>query len=245
METGTDTREGEQPEGSGGDGSPAEGKPDRPGYLGFVAHEVRNPLSTALWTAELLVRMSAADRAGARGDKLSGMCLRSLGRVRQLVEDYFLCERLDVDGIPLRVESVRLREAIDAAIEHRPSGAGQVTVEVGADLMVAADRPMLERAIDALVAVEGRDGTQVRVVGRVEGGFVALAVSGMPPDAAAMQDPVKGSASDPSGRALALPIVRRIASALHGSLAVTGDGYALSLPLATTYTARPDPAARP
>ena len=42
-------------------GTPADGE-ERSGYLGFVAHEVRNPLSTALWSAELLARMSPAER---------------------------------------------------------------------------------------------------------------------------------------------------------------------------------------
>src|SRR5512144_880418 len=61
--------------------SPEDG---RGSHLGFVAHEIRNPLSTALWTAELLVRMPAEERGGARGDKLTAMCLRSIARVRQL-----------------------------------------------------------------------------------------------------------------------------------------------------------------
>ena len=92
----------------------------RSGYLGFVAHEVRNPLSTALWTAELLTRMSPEERGGARGDKLSAMCLRSLSRVRQIVEDHFLCERLDVAGIPVRAETLVLGEVIDTLLDRRP-----------------------------------------------------------------------------------------------------------------------------
>src|SRR5512138_4007437 len=102
----------------------------RGGYLGFVAHEVRNPLSTALWSAELLARMSPEERGGARGDKLSAMCLRSLSRVRQLVEDHFLCERLDVAGIPVRLESFSLREVIDGVVERRPPDAPPVEVDV-------------------------------------------------------------------------------------------------------------------
>ncbi len=245
MEAGTDTREGRPSERGATDGSGADRQPDRPGYLGFVAHEIRNPLSTALWTAELLARMSPADRAGPRGDKLSAMCLRSLGRVRQLVEDHFLCERLDVDGIPLQTEPVEMRDAIDAVIGRRLPGGGEVTVDAEADLGVAVDRVLLERAIEALVAVAGREGTPVRIVARAEGDAVALAVTGSPADAASTQDPVKGSASDPTGRALALPMARRIATALRGGLAVAGGGYVLSLPRGKTYTARPDPAAQP
>src|SRR5512138_781972 len=89
----------------------AEGERRR-AFLGFVAHEVRNPLSTALWSAELLARITPEERGGARGEKLSAMCLRSISRVRQLVEDHFLCERLDSGGIPVRAEGVGLREAV-------------------------------------------------------------------------------------------------------------------------------------
>src|SRR5512142_464964 len=88
----------------------------RGGYLGFVAHEVRNPLSTALWSAELLARMAAEERSGPRGDKLTGMCLRSLSRVRQLIEDHFLCERLDVGGLPLRIEVIPVRALLEEVV---------------------------------------------------------------------------------------------------------------------------------
>src|SRR5512142_861702 len=88
----------------------------RGGYLGYVAHEVRNPLSTALWSAELLARMAAEERGGPRGEKLTAMCLRSLGRVRQLVEDHFLCERLDVGGLPLRIEVIPVRALLEEVV---------------------------------------------------------------------------------------------------------------------------------
>ena len=91
----------------------ASGEDRRRAFLGFIAHEVRNPLSTALWSAELLGRITAEERGGARGEKLSAMCLRSISRVRQLVEDHFLCERLDSGGIPLRAEPVVVREAAE------------------------------------------------------------------------------------------------------------------------------------
>ena len=92
------------------DSGKASDREGRGGFLGFVAHEIRNPLSTALWSAELLTRMSASDRGGPRGEKLSAMALRSIARVRRLVEDHFLCERLDAGGIPLRAEPIRLRQ---------------------------------------------------------------------------------------------------------------------------------------
>jgi signal transduction histidine kinase len=194
---------------------------ERSGYLGFVAHEVRNPLSTALWTAELLARMTPEERGGARGEKLSAMCLRSLSRMRLLIEDHFLCERLDSAGIAVRVEPIALAEVVEGVVEKRPVDAAPLT----------ADRTLLERTLDSLFAVAGRDGTSVRVAAALgDDDTVAIEIRGQPPPADALEDPRKGSPSDPKGRALALAVARRAASALRGTLSLMPDGYALKLP---------------
>jgi K+-sensing histidine kinase KdpD len=218
---------------------------DRGGHLGFVAHEIRNPLSTALWTAELLARMPAAERGGARGEKLSAMCLRSIARVRQLVEDHLLTERLDAGGIPLRLEGVGVGEALGAILERRPADAAAVGVEVDRSIGVEADRSLLERALEMLVAVAGAEGSAVTVSARTAGDEVVVTVGGKPADPAALADPVKGSPSDPTGRALALPLARRIAVTLGGTLAAGEGGWRLTLSRARAYTPRPSPAARP
>jgi K+-sensing histidine kinase KdpD len=217
----------------------------RAGFLGFVAHEVRNPLSTALWSAELLSRMTSQDRAGPRGERLSAMCLRSISRVRQLVEDHFLCDRLDAGGIPLRVEAIPLREVVEAALA-RPGERGPVTIELDASVAVNGDRILVERAVEALVAVASAERAPVRIeASETQRGTIALSVTGHSLGGDALEDPTKGSPSEPRGRALALPLVRRIAAALGGALAATETGYILSLPSAEGYIARPKPAAHP
>ncbi len=233
-----------------GDEKPGErgvdGTERRRGFLGFVAHEVRNPLSTALWSAELLGRISADERGGARGEKLSAMCLRSISRVRQLVEDHFLCERLDAGGIPIRAESVPGKEAAEAAVERRRADVGAVAVDVGPAVALRADRTLLDRALDALVAVAGREGTAVRIASEPAGEGVAVVVAGKPAEPPSVEDPAKGSPSEPRGRALALPLVRRIAAALGGSLALSEGGrYVLTLPRPDRDALRADPAAHP
>jgi signal transduction histidine kinase len=200
----------------------------RGGYLGFVAHEVRNPLSTALWTAELLTRMPPEERAGPRGEKLAAMCLRSLGRVRQLVEDHLLIERIDDGSLPLRTEAVSVGEAL-AAAAARIQGLS-VSSEVPAGLAAAADRALLERALDALLRAAGRDGVAVELVASADGGLARIRVAGAAPAPDALGDPSRGSASDPRGSALGLVAARRIAEALGGTLAVEGQAYLLALP---------------
>jgi len=214
------------------------GAPKRGAFLGFVAHEVRNPLSTALWSAELLARLTAEERGGARGEKLVGMCLRSIGRVRLLVEDHFLCERLDAGGLALKLEPVPASE-IAEALRERSREAGELTLDFPDGLLVKADRLLLDRAMDALVGAASRDGAAVRIAAAAgDGATVTFEVTGAPPLPDALRDPVKGSPSDQRGRALALPVARRVAAALGGKLAASPEGYTLSLPSAGEYAAR-------
>ena len=44
-------------------------------YLGFVAHEIKNPLATALWSCDLLKRMGGEDRTGERAEKMIDVSL--------------------------------------------------------------------------------------------------------------------------------------------------------------------------
>lgn len=199
---------------------------NRGSFLGFVAHEMRNPLSTALWSAELLARLAPEDRAGARGEKLSNMCLRALQRLRLLIEDHFLAERIDVDGIPFRAEDVRLREVLDQVAAK--SGL-EWTAAIDDGITVSADRGLLERALDALLAVAAHGKTPVRLEASRTGDAVAVRVRGAPPVAGALELPHKGTPSDPTGRALALYMARQVAGALGGSLAVSAEEYVLTL----------------
>ncbi|HZZ83314.1 MAG TPA: histidine kinase dimerization/phospho-acceptor domain-containing protein [Anaeromyxobacteraceae bacterium] len=204
----------------------------RGSQLGFVAHEMRNPLSTALWSAELLAKLTPEDRGGARGEKLAGMCLRSLNRLRHLVEDHFLAERLAVGGLGVRLDPVALADAVDAAAAKLPEGT--LSVQVSSELAAWADRGLLERAIDGILSavcrgeagaatvhatVEGRGGPAVAEL-RFSGGSLA-------PDA--LEEPHKGSPSDTTGRALALVMAKRAVAAMGGRLALSEGALVLAL----------------
>lgn len=211
-------------------GPPPATPADRPAHLGFVAHEIRNPMSTALWTAELLGRMTPADRSGARGDKLSALCFRSLTRVRLLVEDHLLCERLDAGGYPVRIERLDLAEVVEAVVGKLLGENPPVERSLAPGLAVLADRSLLERALDGLIGSAGREAPSVRLAAGAEGGRVVIRVVGGP--VGSFEDPHKGAPSDQRGRALALPMVRRAAAALGAEVGVDGEGYRLSIPAA-------------
>src|SRR5437870_13463867 len=85
-------------------------------YLGFVAHEIKNPLATALWSCDLLKRMGPADRTGERADKMIDVSLRALRRMRRLIEDYFTTERLLEHGYGLKREKITLRALVEPVL---------------------------------------------------------------------------------------------------------------------------------
>jgi hypothetical protein len=149
--------------------------------------------------------------------------------VRQLVEDHFLCERLDVAGIPVRLESFSLRELVDGVLERRPPDAVPVEIDVDPALAIEADRSLLERALDSLLAATAREGGPVHLSAVAVGSEVRIAARGPKGGDAALEDPRKGSPSDSRGRALAVPVARRVAQALGGTLAAADGGYVLTL----------------
>jgi hypothetical protein len=180
-----------------------------------------------MWSAELLGRMAPEERGGARGQKLAGMCLRTLVRLRHLVEDHFLAERLAIGGIPLRIEPVRVANAAEAASAR--AGVAPLQLE-GGDAVVNVDRALLERALETLLAFSARDDAQVRITAEPGRQGTAIAVRGAPPPEGAFRLPDRSTLSDPTGRALGLTAARAVAEAHGGSLDVVGDAYVLYLP---------------
>ena len=210
-------------------GEPPGAPGDRGSRLAYVAHEVRNPISTALWSAELLARLPPDERGGPRGQKLVALCQRSLVRLRTLVEDHFLAERLDAGGLPQEPEDMALAERIREAAGRRPAGSGALEIDVDEGLVVVADRFLLDRILDALLGVAGGGGAPVRVTGSAAGDGVALKVQGAAPPAHGLDDPLRAAPPDTSGRALSLSVARRAAQAVGGSLRIEEGGYLLRL----------------
>src|SRR5438552_279934 len=123
-------------------------------YLGFVAHEIKNPLATALWSCDLLKRMDAADRGGERAEKMIDVSLRALRRMRRLIDDFFTIERLIEGGYELRRERVPLGELVASALQQLAEKDGIATegfaVEVGQG-EITGDPDMLKRALRCLL----------------------------------------------------------------------------------------------
>jgi len=143
---------------------PSAGK--RGKYLGFVAHEIKNPLATALWSCDLLKRMQGADRTGERADKMLDASLRALRRMRRLIDDFFTIERLQEQGYDLKRERLDLRELVGVALQTLAEKDGIATegwvVDVG-EAGVVGDSEMLKRALRGAIEQMARSSSGSRL----------------------------------------------------------------------------------
>jgi K+-sensing histidine kinase KdpD len=201
----------------------------RAGYLGYVAHELRNPLSTALWCTELLGSMQAADRGGPRGVKLALTARRAIGRLSRLIEDHLLAERLGAGGMAVRVEELPLGELL-AEAAARAAGPAGADVEAPEGLRIQGDRALWARALEALVAAAARGGSRVRAQVLSAPGGVVLTIRGSPVGPEDLELPRRGSPSDPSGASLALVVAGAVAASQGASLAASDGALLLTWP---------------
>ena len=200
---------------------------EKASHLAFVAHEIRNPLSTALWSVELLARMSAEERGGPRGEKLSRMSLRALTRLRRLVEDHLLAARLDVGGISVDLEEIPARELFPGA---SAIGAGSLELELEPGLSVVADPSLARRVVEAVLLAAARGGADVRVTGARKGMVVGFRVEGAAAVDEDLADPRRGDHGDTRGAALAMPVARRACTLLGGAIRSEAGAWMLELP---------------
>lgn len=210
--------------------SQAAPRPDseRANHLAYVAHGIRNPLATAMWSAELLVKLAAEHRGGPRGEKLAKMCLRALGRVRRLVEDHLLAERLDANGVRIALDVVAAADLVP--LDAAALGAPQLAVDIEPGLTVATDAVLARRAIEATMEAAARGGTTVHVAGARAGSLARFRVEGAPAVPEDLDDRGRGDVSDGRGSALGLGMARRAVGALGGSLVVVDEAFVVDLP---------------
>lgn len=205
-------------------------------YLGFVAHEIKNPLATALWSCDLLKRMGPEDRAGERADKMIDVSLRALRRMRRLIDDYFTIERLLEHGYDLKRERVALREVVEAAVRMLAEKDGIATegwsVELD-DAVTLGDPEMLRRAVRLCLEHMARSSPNARlsIMAASDAGGSSLQVRAeVPPAPVVPPDPEERPSGDPLGAVLGFALASRILDAHGGRIEERDGGLRLSFP---------------
>ena len=215
---------------------PSAGK--RGKYLGFVAHEIKNPLATALWSCDLLKRMQGADRTGERADKMLDASLRALRRMRRLIDDFFTIERLQEQGYDLKRERLDLRELVGVALQTLAEKDGIATegwvVDVG-EAGVVGDSEMLKRALRGAIEQMARSSSGSRLTISTQAAQTAVELqirAEKPLERPIPPDPEDRASGDPSGSVLGYALAARILDSHGGKIEEREGGIALSFPAA-------------
>jgi len=205
-------------------------------YLGFVAHEIKNPLATALWSCDLLKRMDMADRSGPRAEKMVDASLRALRRMRRLVDDFFTIERLNEHGYELHSETVELRSLVDAAMAALTEKDGMAThgwaVDVPGQVLVTGDVEMLRRGLRVVLEhmAKGSQAPLTLVGHAVPSGGELMVRSSEPPDPLVPPVPEERPSGDPIGSVLGYALAETIFAAHGGSLQEREGALLIALP---------------
>ncbi|MBO0687793.1 MAG: hypothetical protein J2P45_31980, partial [Candidatus Dormibacteraeota bacterium] len=219
--------------------------------LANVSHELRTPLGTIL-------TVSTASPADADGSAEAGHRLAVIAgeaqRLKALVDDMLDLAVIEAGNLELRLEPLRLADAIEAAVErlHGTSPDRRVDWDrADAGIDVLADWGRLLQVLDNLLANADRFGPQdtpieVRV-GRDGSGLVVVTVQDHGPGVAAEVRPelferfVHAHADEAGGRSagtgLGLAIVKGLVEAHAGTVRLVesdggGASFQFTLPLA-------------
>src|SRR5919204_3422658 len=205
-------------------------------YLGYVAHEIKNPLATALWSCDLLKRMGAEERVGDRAEKMIDVSIRALRRMRRLIDDFFTIERLLEHGYELKREKLALKDLVEPAMQTLAEKDGIPTdgwvLELG-DAYTTGDGDMLRRAVRASLEHMARGSPKPRlsIAARADGPNPALHVRAeAAPSPMVPPEPEERPSGDPSGAVLGFALAARILGSHGGRLEERDGGLWLVFP---------------
>jgi len=201
-------------------------------YLGFVAHEIKNPLATALWSCDLLKRMEGADRSGERAEKMIDVSLRALRRMRRLIDDYFTIERLLEEGYELRREDVAVKDLVAPVLQllNDKDGipTGDWSLELG-EVRTSVDPDMLRRALRAAFEYVARASPKPRLsIAAKPGPQIVVRAETMPVPVVAPA-PEDRPSGDPTGAVLNFALASRIIESHGGSIEERDGALVLNL----------------
>lgn len=210
-------------------------------HLGFIAHELRNPLQSAL------LGFAALKESGlAVAGRIAEAVERSHGRLRELIDNTILEARL-TDGVALSREEIDLSALLDEVCLESAGDAEAravaVHTRVAPGLCFHGDRKLLRSAFSNLLrnAIKfSRKGGSVEVRAHAEAERLLLefedSCGGLPEGKIQdLFDPYVQAGNDRSGFGLGLAIAKQATEAHGGDLRVTnlpakGCVFMLDLP---------------
>jgi len=195
-------------------------------HLGFIAHEIRNPLSSVTMAFRLLQQGALAP-----GGRAVDLLERNLQRAVDVIDNALLHASLNM-GVELRPEPIALQKLLAALEADYGAEADakriEVVATVPAGLVIKADARLLNSALSNLLknALKfSKPDTQIHLRARVENGQVCIEVEdscgGLPPGSSEeLFKPLVQRGKDQTGFGLGLSIALQAAQAHNGTLQV-------------------------
>ena len=219
-------------------------------FVSFVSHQLKTPLVAVHQYLEVLARLGDSPDASAKAREWIGRCLTRTDEMRQLIDDWLTLSRIEGGTLGRQRSDVDVHDTLAHLVEsHRPSADDDgvtLVLEAHAPLPVHADPTCLTVLFDNLIGnaiTYNRRGGSVEVSATVDGREIVVTVRdtgiGIPADALPLlfeefyRVPREGHAVPGTG--LGLPIARRIALELGGTIAVeskegAGSTFRVRLP---------------
>lgn len=207
---------------------------DRDNLLGFVAHDLRNPLHTIVMAAARL--HPRRDEPERRSRKPAERIERAANRMDRLIQDLLDVDRMEGGRLFIRPDRVRITEVVSGALEAQKSLAGSSSLELQADLAPAvadmwADRDRILQVFENLIgnALKFTEpGGRITVGAAPRDGEMLFWVADTGPGIAAenmthLFERFWRGVRDGSGSGLGLPIVKGIVEAHGGRVWVESE----------------------
>jgi signal transduction histidine kinase len=212
-------------------------------HIGFLTHELRNPLGAATMAAALLRKKSEIASAG--GEVLDVLD-RSLQRIRSQIDAILLTQRLDADEMECQSVDVRLDKVMDEATRAAKFEAKQKGISFGIrydpEIQLHVDPGLATSALQNVIdnAVKFTDHGRVDVVVEDKVSEILIHIYDNCDGLSAEEfgtifEPFKRAHSGKAGTGLGLAIARRAVEAQGGRIGAESSGeggchFWLSLP---------------
>lgn len=200
--------------------------------IGFLTHELRNPLTSAAMAAAKLRKHASGEDV-----RLVEMVERNLGRLNELIDSVLLTEKMEAGEIAVNPVDVELAPVIEGALEaaHKVAEAKQLQFHTSYDPgLTARIDPILTRSAIANLAdnaVKYTDAGEVDVVVQDRPDHIAVSVRDncegiSPEELRTIFEPFKRGHNAKAGTGLGLAIARRAVEAQGGSIRAESAGPA-------------------